>query len=108
MNQLIIWMATTIAVLLFLAFLNHRLINTYKLIVALKDKTIDIQNDRLARMDILVDEYAQNIDVLLKHIVQLNPEDETAKESLVKVRRMREQFTEVWAEKAKERFPNGI
>lgn len=95
-------MATTIAVLLFLAFLNHRLVKTYKLIVALKNKTIDIQNDRLAHMDILVDEYAQNIDVLLKHIIQLSPEDEAAKESLIKIRRMREQFTEVWAERAKE------
>jgi hypothetical protein len=102
MNTLIIWMATTIAVLLFLAFLNHRLVKTYKLIVALKNKTIDIQNDRLAHMDILVDEYAQNIDVLLKHIIQLSPEDEAAKESLIKIRRMREQFTEVWAERAKE------
>ena len=108
MNQLIIWMATTIAVLLFLAFLNHRLINTYKRIVALKDKTIDIQNDRLARMDILVDEYARNIDILLKHIIQLNPDDDNAKEDLIKIRRMREQFTEVWAEKAKERYPNGV
>lgn len=95
-------MATTIAVLLFLAFLNHRIVKTYKLIVALKNKTIDIQNDRLAHMDILVDEYAQNIDVLLKHIIQLSPEDEAAKESLIKIRRMREQFTEVWAERAKE------
>lgn len=95
-------MATTIVVLLFLAFLNHRLVKTYKLIVALKNKTIDIQNDRLAHMDILVDEYAQNIDVLLKHIIQLSPEDEAAKESLIKIRRMREQFTEVWAERAKE------
>lgn len=108
MNQLIIWMATTIAVLLFLAFLNHRLIKTYKLIVALKNKTIDIQNDRMARMDILVDEYAQNIDILLKHIIKLNPDDDKAKEDLIKIRRMREQFTEVWAERAKERFPNGV
>ena len=57
-------------------------------------------------MDILANEQTQTIDYLLTHILKLNPDDEVAKDSLIKIRQIKEIITEVWAEKAKERFNN--
>lgn len=106
MSALII-LCFQIIVAIYLWYSTNKLINSYKKSIELKNKLIDIQDDRLARMDIMTNECFQTIDYLLDHILKLNPDDQTAKESLVKVRRIKETTTEVWAEKAEERLKNG-
>ena len=107
MSALLILLIQIVAVI-YLYYSTNKLINNYKKSIELKNKLIDLQDDRLARMDIMANECFQTIDYLLDHILKLNPDDQTAKESLLKVRRTKESTTEVWAERAEERFKNGL
>lgn len=107
MNSIIIVLIQILSAI-YLAYSFNNIIKKYKKSIELKNKLIDLQDDRLARMDIMTNECFQTIDYLLGHILKLNPDDQVAKESLLKVRRTKETTTEVWAEKAAERLKDGV
>lgn len=87
---------------------HRKEINNYRTLLRLKDESLERYKDSLARTDKIVAVDKKIIDILLKQIISLNPDDDYAKEMLIRNRQLRERFVDEWEEKADERLNNGV